>query len=156
MSEDPYCAPQSVVSDVDAGSRPERPTLVWVITIFFGLSAVWTLASFALIWSGTVLLPPAAREYYDRLGFLDYALTLGVTALNLWGIVLFFRLRAIAVNVFIAALGLALLINAYQFLFKGLAPALGGAGGFGMVLGLLLWGAILLYAYRLKTRGVLR
>lgn len=156
MSEDPYAAPQSVVADVDSGARPGRPVLVWVITVFFGLSAVWTLVSFALVSSGAVPLPPAAREYYDGLGILDYALTVGVSALNLWGIVLLFLLRARAVKVILAALAVALLINAYQFLFKGLAPALGGAGGLGMVIGLLLWAAVLFYAWRLKAKGVLR
>jgi hypothetical protein len=156
MSEDPYAAPQSAVSDVDADARPGRPLLVWIITVFFGLSAVWTLVSFALILSGAVPLPPAAREYYARLGILDYALTIGVSALNLWGIVLLFLLRARAVKVILAALAVTLLINAYQVLLKGLAPALGGAGSMGMVIGPSLWAAILFYAWRLKAKGVLR
>jgi hypothetical protein len=157
MDRDPYSAPQSAVADVVPDpSKQRRPLLVWIITIVFGVSAVWTLLSFALISSGVIPLAPPARAYYDRLTVVDYALTIGVTALNLWGIVLLFLLRAKAVRVFVASVALALLINLYQLAIKGLAPALGAAGSIGMAVGFLLWCAILLYAFRLKAAGVLR
>jgi hypothetical protein len=157
MGQDPYTAPQSSVADVATEpSKPRRPVLVWVITIVFGVSAAWTLLSLVLIPTGALPMAPPARAYYDRLSIADYALTIGVTVLNLWGTVLLFLLRRKAVRILAAAVALALLINLYQLVVKRLAPALGAAGAIGMAVGFLLWCAILLYAFRLKAAGVLR
>jgi membrane protein implicated in regulation of membrane protease activity len=70
---------------------------VWVVFAFYLLSAGWTLLSFALIWSGTITLGHAQREYFAKLGFLDYLTSLGVACLSIAAALLLFRLRRAAV-----------------------------------------------------------
>jgi hypothetical protein len=163
MSQDPYAPPKSTVADVgfpQQGKR-SRPVLVWLITFFFGLSTVWTLLSLLLVATNAIPtsaipLPPATREYFDRLTVLDHGFSVGLSALNLYGLALLFLMRANAIRVFLAALAASPLMTGYHLVVKGLASAVDGPAGVGMLLGWLLWCGVLLYAYRLNARGILR
>jgi hypothetical protein len=157
MNRDPYTAPQSRVADATVGVADRaRPAWVWAIAIFFGLSTVWTLLSFALIGSGAIPLNAEAKAYYAGLSALDYALAIAGASLNLCGIVLLFLLRAKAPAFLLAALTIGVVNTLYQVATKNLLSAAGGSGSVGMLIGLLLWGVICAYAYRLRRRGVLR
>ena len=50
----------------------KRPAWVWIISIFYIISAVWTLFSFFLIFSGALPLPPQQAAYFRSLTSIDY------------------------------------------------------------------------------------
>src|SRR6266571_5916922 len=155
MGHDPYTPPKSTVADV-APARGGRPGWVWLITLLFGLSALWTLLSLALVALNAIPLDSATRAYYASLSVLDWVLTVAVSLLNLVGIAFLFLLRARALHFLLAALGIGILNTLYQIAAKNLLSVLARPGAFGMVIGLFLWGAIIWYGYRLKKNGVLR
>jgi hypothetical protein len=134
----------------------KRPALVWVISIFYILSAGWVVLSFALIHSGAIPLNEAQQEYFRSQTILDYGSTVVIGALNLVGAILLFLLKKPAFHLFATAFGVGLAFTAYQIVAKNWLGAIGGPGLVGAVIG---WGisiAIIVYAKRLISRGVLR
>jgi hypothetical protein len=49
-----------------------RPVWVWLISVYFFLSASWTLLSFYLIRIGAVPLTPPQRSYLESLNGAGY------------------------------------------------------------------------------------
>jgi hypothetical protein len=133
-----------------------RPALVWVISIFYFLSAGWVILSFALIHSGTIPLNEAQKEYFRSQTILDYGSTLVIGVSNLVGAVLLLALKKPAFHLFATAFGVGLALTVYQIFAKNWLGAIGGPGLVGAVIG---WGisiAIISYSKRLISRGVLR
>ena len=133
----------------------ERPVLVWLISAFFFLSAIWTFLSFYLILSGAIPLEPAQKAYFDRLTPIDYVLTIGIGLLNLAGAITLFLLRKIARYLFLSSLGLSLVVMLWHLTTKGWAEAAGGATSVGALIGYVLLVAVCMYAWRLSKKGVL-
>jgi hypothetical protein len=73
----------------DQKVRHKRPIWIWLISLFFFLSAIWTLLSFYLIWSGSFPLEPAQKAYFARLTLIDYALSIIGGLLNMSAAVAF-------------------------------------------------------------------
>ena len=134
----------------------KRPIWIWLISLFFFVSAIWTLLSFYLIWSGAIPLEPAQRAYFDRLTLIDHALTIVVGLLNLSGAIALFLLRRIARNLFLSSLGMSLILAAWQAATKGWVEAIGGAGFVGVLIGYALLIVVCIYAWHLSKEGVLR
>jgi hypothetical protein len=134
----------------------KRPGWVWAISIFFGVSAGWTLLSFALIRAGAVPLSAAQIAYFDSLGVLDYVLSIGIGLANFSGAVALFLLRRVAFYLFASALTANLLTTLWHVVTKGWVAALGGAGVVGAVIGLGLLFGVCVYSRRLLQLGVLR
>jgi len=61
----------------------KRPKLVWIISIFYILSAGWTVLSFALIHSGAIPINEAQKAYFDSQNIFDNILTLAMGSLNI-------------------------------------------------------------------------
>jgi hypothetical protein len=142
------------VSDEQHVER-KRPIWVWLLSLFFLLSAIWTLLSFFMIWSGAIPLEPAQKAYFDRLTPIDYALTIVVGLLNLSAAIALFLLRKIARDLFLASLALSLILAAWQAATKGWVDALGGPGFVGVLIGYILLIAVCIYAWHLRRKGVL-
>lgn len=137
-------------------SRRKRPIWVWIVSIFFFLSAGWTLWSFYLINTGTIPLGPAQEAYFDSLTTTDYTLTIAIGVANLIGAVALFLLRKVALYFFLTALGANLILAAWHGATKGWAEALGGSGLVGALFGYVLLFAACIYAWKLAKRGTLR
>src|SRR5262245_66570970 len=105
-----------------------RPALVWVIFVWYVLSAGYTLLSFALIFAGRVPLSAEASRYLGSLSPLDYTVTILALLLNVGGAVALLLLRGAAAYLFTAALLLNIASVALHALTKGLvaAPVPGG------------------------------
>jgi hypothetical protein len=134
----------------------KRPALVWVISIFYFLSAGWVLLSFFLIYSGAIPLNEAQKAYFQSQTFFDHASTVVIGASNLTGAVLLFLLRKQAFHFFVAAFSVGLALTLYQIAAKNWLGAIGGPGLVGAMIG---WGisiAIILYSKRLTTRKLLK
>jgi hypothetical protein len=134
----------------------ERPGWIWAIAIFYGFSAVYTVASYLAVYSGKIALTPAQADYFARLTPIDHAFSVGGALLNLSAVVLLFLLRKRAVPLFFTAVALAIVAVIWHSIAKGFLQAAGGAALVGMSVGLALQLAIALYARRLATRGVLQ
>jgi len=148
----------------------KRPRWVWVISIFFFLSAGWTLLSFllpesvtrpvpriqVLIHAGAVALNAAQVAYFDSLTAWDYASSLGIGLANLTGAITLFLLRKAAFYLFAFAFSANLLLTSWHVATKGWFAAMSGAGLVGAVIGLGLLFAVCAYSRRLLQQGVLR
>jgi hypothetical protein len=143
------------MSDEQKTSR-KRPVWVWVISIFFFISAGWTLLSFYLIWSGVIPLAPAQKAYFDQLTLFDYGQSIVVGLLNMTGAVALFLLRRIALAFFLSGLGLGIISVVWHAATKGWIAAIGGPGLVGVLLGYVIVIAVCAYVWRLSKTGVLR
>jgi hypothetical protein len=125
-------------------------------SIFFGVSAAWTLLSFAWIRTGAIPLNAAQIAYFESLSALDYVFSVGLGLVNLIGAITLFLLRRAAFYLFASALAANILMTLWHVAAKGAVDALGGAGLVGTVIGLGLAFAVCVYSRRLLQLGVLR
>ena len=131
----------------------ERPLLVWAILAFYLFSAAaW------FVQSGTKLIgPPSGR--LDAQGYVytafDYFESAGFVGLKLYAAIMLFRLRRIAVKLFLATLLLNFLATGHDLVSKGLPPPGGPIILFSLIIGLGMLVLICLYAWRLERRHVL-
>jgi hypothetical protein len=135
--------------------RHGRPVLVWLISAFFFLSAIWTLLSFYMVLSGAIPLEPAQKAYLDRLTPIDYSLAIVLGSLNLAGAVMLFLLRKIALYLFLTAFALSVVLMLWHVATKGWAEAAGAAMSIGALMGYVLSAMVCIYAWRLSKKGVL-
>lgn len=157
MDRDPYTPPSAHLDDTHgAAETPRRPKLVWVIAVIYVFGALWGLLSLALSRLGTIPVPPETQAYYEGLTIIDYGFAVVVTLLNVTGAVLLFRLRSKAIGFLGAAVGVSALSLLYQLSTPAFRAALAAPGSSGMIVGLALSIAVVIYAYRLKLRGILQ
>ena len=137
-------------------TQRKRPKLVWVITIFYFISAGWTLLSFALINSGIIPLNEAQAAYFKSQTILDILFTIVLGVLNFLGAIFLFLLRRSAFYLFLSAFAFGLLMTVYHIIFKNWLAAIGGPGLIGAIIG---WGisiAIIIYARKLIRAEILK
>jgi hypothetical protein len=140
---------------VDQNQSKKRPGWVWAISIFFFLSAGWTLVSFFLINTGAVTGNAEQEAYFSSLTVVDYGLTILIALANLLAAVALFLLKKIAFYLFLTAFGANLLLTAWHTATKGWVAAIGGAGLVGALIGWILVIAVCIYSWRSIQRGVL-
>ena len=127
----------------------KRPKLVWVITVFYVISAGWTLLSFALIYSGITPLNAAQVAYFKSQTILDTFFTIIIGALNFVGAIFLFSLMRTAFHLFLSAFILSILMTAYHIFSKNWLAAIGGPGLIGAIIGWAISVAVILYTRRL-------
>jgi hypothetical protein len=138
-----------------AQQSSRRPVGVWVISVFYLLSAGWTLLSFALIFSGAIKVNVAQEAYFASLTSVDWFFSLSIGVIGLAGAISLFLLRRLAVVLFSVALVLNLAQTAYLTMRTNWIDALPQGSLFGVFLGWLILVAVILYARSLTKRGVL-
>lgn len=131
----------------------KRPLLVWVILTFYLFSAAaW------FVQSGTKLIgPPSGRLDAQGSAYtaFDYFESVGFIGLKLYAAIMLFRLRRIAVKLFLATLLLNLLATGHDLVSKGLPPPGGPVILLSLIIGLGILVLICLYAWRLERQRVL-
>lgn len=150
----PYAAPRAAVAD--PGSSSGRPGWVWAILIFYCLGAVGTIVSYLGVFTGAIDLPEDQRQYFAKLGFIDYALSILIVGTKLVASVQLFRLRRQSLYLFPSALVLGLLSTGWHAASKGWVTAVGSSGLASTLFG---WGisiAVCVYTWRLAKAGVLK
>lgn len=133
-----------------------RPKLVWVITIFYFISFVFTALSFVLIYSGKIPVNAATQSYLASLTAFDHVVSGAIASCNLIAATLLFMMRRQAFHLFTTAFAMGLLLTLYHAITKGWVQAIGGSGFIGAILGYAISISIIVYSYRLAMRGVLR
>jgi hypothetical protein len=136
-------------------AQRKRPKLVWMITIFYVISAGWTLISFALIYSGVIEVTKAQEAYFKSQTFLDALITVAIGSLNVIGSISLFFLKRKAFYLFLSAFILSMLTIPYEIFFKQWLAAIGGPGLIGSIIGWVISFAIIIYARRLIKHDIL-
>lgn len=142
----------------DDNQARKRPGWVWAIFIFYSLSAAYMVLSYYLIYSGSLVLQPAQRAYFNHLSYFDIWSSVVVVAIKFAGAVTLFLLRRIAFKIFVTGFVLEILTNIWFLLTleKVRLAAIGSADLVGVFLGWVITIAICAYAWRLEKAGVLR
>lgn len=153
VNPDPYSPPASRVDDVpDSLEARGRPKMVWAITIFYFLGILAGIASLAFVYTSFDELPPPVQAFYRNLTPLYYAASIGSMLLNLAGAILLFRLSARAPHFLAASVVTGILLLLYG---RFLSPS-DLSGNFSSIAGQAIGIAIAVYAYRLRSRGILK
>ena len=158
----PYAAPEAPVADVEAvGAPSKRPKLVWVIFLFtlFGVCS----ASFAVYLQLTGQFPApneVYRRYLESIPIYMHVATLVLAGLYLAAAIQLFRLKAVALKLYVVHFSAGLVLTAVQLADPHYRAIFGEAGsGSGLIGGAIGWVialAIIFYCRRLVRRGVLR
>lgn len=133
----------------------KRPKLVWVITIFYVISAGWTLLSFALIYSGVIQVNKAQEVYFKSQTFLDALITVAIGSLNVIGSISLFLLKRKAFYLFLSAFILSMLMSVHHIFLRNWLAAIGGPGLIGAIIGWAINVAVIFYARRLINHDIL-
>ena len=139
----------------NAVNTNKRPKWVWVITITFVLSSVYTVYSIYAVKNGLVSLDEAQKEYFARLGFIDWGISAITALLNVTAAITLFMLKKITVKIWAAAVTVAIFSHVYSLLFTNYFESMPASGVIGAFTGLLIVIAIYFYTRRLNARGVL-
>ncbi len=132
-----------------------RPKTVWLIFLSYCLSAAWLLLSLIVIPSWTTSLGLDQNTDYASPGAFDYAADIVIAGLSLAAAVSLFRLRRAAVPWFTSVLALGLVLYIRTIFMSNWIDAFDlGELAFAS-LGWLTTLSVLLYAMRLRRRGIL-
>ncbi len=136
----------------------KRPVWVWVISVFYILSAAWTCIAWYMVISKGMYVTPEGKTYLESLTAFDYAISIIQALLSLSAAVMLFLLRKVAYRLFCTALVVALIATAWHTLARGWLTAMQSIRGglFGAVMGVALLFAVCFYTGRLRERGKLR
>jgi len=132
-----------------------RPKLVWIVFLFYIFSVIYTAVSFFLVFSGSISVTPEQAAYFRSLSVFDWSMTGLTAALNLAGAISIFLLRKSAFPLFASSLGLSILQTLVHAYTTNFIAALGGPGALGVLIAFAISIAVCIYAWRLKTRGIL-
>ena len=132
-----------------------RPKLVWIVFLFYIFSVIYTAVSFFLVFSGSISVTPEQAAYFRSLSVFDWSMTGLTAALNLAGAISIFLLRKSAFPLFACSLGLSILQTLVHAYATNFIAALGGPGALGVLIAFAISIAVCIYAWRLKTRGIL-
>ncbi len=132
-----------------------RPGWIWVILIFYLVSAGWTLLSFYLILSQTIKITPAQEAYFRSLSSFNIDVTLVIGLGNIAGAIALFLLRRIAFYFFTTSLAVSILLSIWHAVAKGWVQALGNSGIMGGIMGYGISAVVCFYSWKLIKKGIL-
>ena len=152
VNPDPYSPPSSRVDDIpDPEEARRRPKMVWAIAIFYVIGFLAGVASLGFVYISFDQLPPQVQDFYRNLTPVYYVASIGSLLLNLAGAILLFRLSARAPHFLAVSLVIGILLLLYGYFFSASDLSRSFSAIAGQALGL----AIVVYAYRLRSRGIL-
>ena len=130
-----------------ADMSQKRPIGVWILSAFYGFSALFAIVGWLVVLSDTIPLDSPEREYYQSLTALDYLVTFVLAGLTL------FLLRRVAAWLFTLSLILGLTHTGWHLSSKGLASTMNASSLAGLLIqwGLLTWAC--LYSWGLARKG---
>jgi hypothetical protein len=150
--EPPRAIPPQTLPKTPSG----RPKLVWLITLFYFLSAMLTAFGYYAVFGRKSSLPLPVQQQIDALTALDHAQALVAVALNLMAAVSLFRLRRMAAYLFTATLALSIVGWLLRAALGGWAATVAAYGGAPIWFGYATSTAICLYSWHLASQGRLR
>jgi hypothetical protein len=135
----------------------KRPAWVWVISIFYILSFVYTCVSWYFVLSGSIPVTPQVKAYMEGLTTVDYAVTIIQALTSISGAVALLLLRKAAFHFFCASFLIGLLAMLWQTVARGWLTAMGSMKGgvTGALIGVGITLAVCIYARELLKSGTL-
>ena len=142
-----------------------KPALAWVISLFYFISAPFTILYIPLLRllsSAAIPLPEVQRQYFQSQTVVDYSLIGLTAALNLAGAIFLFKLRHQALYFFGSVVVVTILNFVYQIAYKNWIAVMGSASGgllgavMGILFGVSISIAIFIYVWRLQAAKILR
>ncbi len=149
----PYEPPSTEL--LDRGSEPRRPLGVWVISLWYGLSAVSGLTITPLAMLGALPASQSQQAYFESLPITHLVQSLAASALTLAFAITFFRLRTISIPILFAVIAVGVVGTAISVTTESWREAVGQFGLVGVAVGWLILLLVLGYAHRLRSHGVL-
>jgi hypothetical protein len=134
--------------------RRARPVWVWIICIFYFLTAGLSLLVLALVFSGASM-SAEQTTYFASMTLVEKAFSASVAVASLAGAVSLFLRRRIAVIFFASALALSVALTGVQLMRTNVAE-LHRAGLFSVLLAWSALAVVIGYAYLLGRKGELQ
>jgi hypothetical protein len=141
----------------------QRPGWVWGISILYVVTSVYALLNWLLIYLGVSPLPGEQQALILNQSHGSMLFRLAVEALSLAAAVFLWLLRRRAFDLFVASFVLGVAWTVWQFASSGPLTKLASQGAlaaaiifFSIVGGWAISGAICIYVWRLRQRGVLQ
>lgn len=132
-----------------------RPILVWIIFLFYLISSIQVIMGMFFIAAGGVDMPPEQQALLVRFTVFDRVIGYANAAVTLIGVSLLFMLRRQAVSVLAIAFALNLFSTAVVWYRFDIPANTSPKGILAQILGIVLFGAVVFYSWRLGKRGVL-
>lgn len=132
-----------------------RPILVWLIFLFYFTTSLLGIVQLFYVTAGGVHLSPEQQAYLARFSVFDRVIGYVNVALTIVGVTLLLALRRLAVAVLALAFVLNLFSTAVVWIRSDFLRLVSGAGLAVQCGGMVLFGAVVLYAWWLGRRGVL-
>jgi hypothetical protein len=130
--------------------RKNRPILVWIITFYYAIAVL--MVGFGLIGILVGNLPhQTVQHIFANMTPLDYTASPIIALCNLGGAISLFRLRKLALPLFVVAFGIALAMTFWQTVGRGAPAAMGGL----RILSLFVPIAVILYTAHLSNKRAL-
>lgn len=134
----------------------KRPVGVWLISGFYMASAVWSLLSFYLTYSGAIPIPTEQPDIFGKLTAVDHFFAIIGNAVIIAAVITLFLLKKAAFYLFAVSLGLSIVVI-LQALTTDWFTDLGAAVILFAVFFMLLGGLVpFIYSWHLKQKGILR
>ena len=133
----------------------KRTKWIWVISIFYFISAGYTLLSFLLIYSGKVPLAPVQQAYFENLSLVQILTMIAIGITNLSGAVFLFFLKRISFYCFLAGLVISTFQTIQQIIYSNWLQAIGGPGFVGFLIGYAISVLVCVYCWRHIKKGLL-
>ena len=127
----------------------KRPLGVWLVVCFFGLS-------FLIVVPSTIYAVNNQPQLFSQFSSLEIALSVLAVVANCTAVVFLFYLRAIAFWIFLGVTILSLFYGAAILLAGQEIPNSENMSMGGKMVELIFWGAVLVYTWNLKRKGVLK
>ena len=134
--------------------RRARPVWVWLICIFYFLTAGLSLLVFAIVFSGASMSAEQAA-YFASMTLVEKTFSASVAVASLAGAVALFLRRRIAVIFFVSALALSVALTGVQ-LARTNAAELRRVGLLSVLLAWSALAAVIAYAHTLARKGELQ
>ena len=134
---------------VPSTTKRPRPLLVWVILLFYGLSALSLVLVTLLRVSGNPVVQ--SRLPAESYTWFDYAESYGFVVLKLVAAIELFRLKRLAAPLFLAAFLLNIAATGFDVMIKTSVPV--SLAAIGLAFSIL--GGVCVYSWLLARKGVL-
>ncbi len=127
----------------------KRPVGVWVITCFYFLSLMILIPSMIFVFNNH-------PDTFSQFTSFEIAVSFLTVLINLFAVILLFMLRALSFWIFLGAIIVSSIPLIVRLLSGQDIPMPENSGVGTKFFEVLIWSAMLLYVWSLKTRGILK
>lgn len=136
-------------------TKPKRPKLVWVISIFYLLSAIFVIILLFYMINGKITVTEELRPKIERLSTRHHVSMTVFAFIDILGAIFLFLLRRVAFKLFVAGLSLGIIMWIIDLGSHTWGKTIGWSDLIYVFIGWTVSGLICFYVWKLQKRGVL-